>query len=362
MMPRSMPLLTICCYLLVELILNGCSSRGIQTLDADREITRPLIASIGQTVHTASDAFINMPQTPAQTTAFQMALTALVTGDRKQADAFAAKAGYDIQRLDQDGKSYLKLQDQRHPVVGATVYLATTPSRDIILSAPHPVVDRLTNIEAAIALPRLGARALILAGASRCAALQKSSCSGRTSVCGSRERYRVSDVAHNPDTLFHLAHAVLTQHWSDSVVVQLHGFNRRDTDAWVVLSDGSFAKRPQGQAFTERVRDQIRVRLGAKNKAVSCQDPTDEKYTFRTLCARTNVQGRALNGSPDTCEQSTQTASGRFLHVEQSWDIRQPFRANWFDIHRYPKALAVIDAIADVVPCSLSPCGSVATH
>ncbi len=348
--------------LITAMALMGCGARGVQTIAANREVALPLVASVGRTVHAAADAFVDMPQTPEQATAFEAALKALIAGDMAQATVAAGKAGYGIQRIEQGGVGYVIMQDTRRPVVGATVYLATAPTRDIILSAPHPVVDWATDIESAIAMPKLGARALILAGANRCAALRKSSCSGHTSVCGSRERYRASDGAHNTATLFHLAHAVLARSWPQSVVVQLHGFGRRDTRAWVVLSDGSYAKRPRGQDLTERVRDRIRVRLGADDKAVSCQDPEDARYSFRALCSRSNVQGRMLNGSSNVCEKSTQTASGRFLHIEQSWDIRQPFQKHWREIDRYPKALAVIDALADVVPCRLSPCGSASTH
>ncbi len=349
-------------YLVAGIAIMGCGARGAQTIASDREVALPLVASVGRTVHMAADAFIDLPQTPEQAVAFKEALEALIANNMERANDSASKAGYRIQRVEQAGRGYIIMQETRSPVVGPTIYLATAPTRDIILSTPHPVLDRLTDIESAIALPRLGARALILAGASRCAALRKSRCSGRTSICGSRERYRVSDGAHHTASLFHIAHTILAQRWPQSLVVQLHGFSRRDTSAWAVISDGSFAKRPQGLDVAEQIRDRIRNRLGAENKAVSCQDPRDERFSFRALCARTNVQGRMLNGSPNACATSTQTASGRFLHIEQSWELRQPFKAHWNEIDRHPQALAVIDALAEAVPCNLAPCDSASAH
>ncbi|MCP4808669.1 MAG: hypothetical protein GY884_25290 [Proteobacteria bacterium] len=40
-------------------------------------------------------------------------------------------------------------------------------------------------------------------------------------------------------------------------------------------------------------------------------------------CGTTNVQGRQLNGSKEPCEEAAETASGRFLHLEQSSVVRQ---------------------------------------
>ena len=103
-------------------------------------------------------------------------------------------------------------------------------------------------------------RALILAGAHRCASRSESSCSGRTRICGDgRNPYRTSDTAHNPDTRFHTAHLILTDFWPKAVVVQLHGFGVKNTDAWVVLSDTSRDRRPGDTELTGQVRDGIRA-------------------------------------------------------------------------------------------------------
>ena len=89
---------------------------------------------------------------------------------------------------------------------------------------------------------------------------------------------------------------------------------------------------------------------------MSCQDPEDERFSYRTLCARTNVQGRHLNGVDDVCGTTAETASGRFLHVEQAWEIRREVRENWEDIESAPLATVVINSIGVAVPCTLSAC------
>lgn len=235
--------------------------------------------------------------------------------------------------------------------------LAAAPQRDLIVQAPHSVADRATDIQSAIALTRLGARALVLAGAHRCAARAESACSGRTRICGDgRAPYRTSDVAHSPDTRFHTAHLILTGAWPEAAVVQLHGFVVKGTDAWVVLSDGSRESRPGDTALTGQVRDGVRAWFRRPERAVSCQDPDDERFDYRTLCARTNVQGRHLNGVTDVCSDSAEAASGRFLHVEQAWEIRREVRENWRDIDSAPLATIVLDSLGVAIPCTLSAC------
>ena len=89
---------------------------------------------------------------------------------------------------------------------------------------------------------------------------------------------------------------------------------------------------------------------------MSCQDPEDERYSHRTLCARTNVQGRHLNGSAGVCRASSEAASGRFLHIEQAWEIHRAVRQNREDIDRAPLATIVVDSLGAAIPCTFAAC------
>ncbi len=40
------------------------------------------------------------------------------------------------------------------------------------------------------------------------------------------------------------------------------------------------------------------------------------------LCGTTNVQGRHLNGASQPCTEAAASASGRFIHLEQSAAVR----------------------------------------
>lgn len=337
---------------LLALAFMAISAANAHT-DEDRLALLKFIASLD---HAGKNSLSAMPTHARTGLAFAGMLEAALSDDAAALEQVAVGAGYRVRHITQSGKDYLVLFDLLQSV-GPTIVLAKTPQRDLIVEAPHGIADRATDIQSAIALTRLGARALILAGAHRCASRSESPCSGRSGICGDgRAPYRTSDTAHNPDTRFHTAHLILTDAWPQSTVVQLHGFGVKNTDAWVVLSDSSKESRPGDRALAGQVRDGIRTWFGTPKRAVSCQDPDDKRFSYRTLCARTNVQGRHLNGVLDVCGTTAESASGRFLHVEQAWEIRREVRENWENIDRAPLATVVIDALGRAISCTLSAC------
>jgi hypothetical protein len=290
---------------------------------------------------------------------FRAALVAMARGDWAASAAHAADAGYQLAGVVQENTWYAVLQEKGSGGVGPTVVISPHPLRDLIAEAPHGGLERGTAEQAALFVTRLGARAAIVSGAHRCASATESPCSGRTRVCGSEARvpYRSSDVAHYPNSLFHVAHLVLTSFWPSAVVVSLHGMRKTD-DTILIVSDGSKQMRPGDHELSGRLRDRLRTELGGNFGAVvSCNDPEDDQYDFRKLCGFTNVQGRALNSSPDICLQSSQGSSGRFLHVEQSWDILGEIRRGWTRHRDYPHAGAFFAAFEQTIPCLSDDCG-----
>jgi hypothetical protein len=308
--------------------------------------------------HRAADSLASMPVSDGRTAAFARALRALIDGRVAAARGHAAAAGYAIAEKPQDGRLYRILFERDGAGIGPLVALAADPLRDAVIEAPHPVIDRATDNQAIALFFHLGARALVIAGANRCAARKASPCSGRTRVCGDgREPYRGSDAAHNTDTLFHRAHRVLTRRWPNAVAVQPHGFNNAGSPVWFVISDGSAGKRTGGDGLAGRVRDRIRASLGRRDRAVNCQDPADRTIRSRWLCATTNVQGRALNGSADACRAATERSTGRFLHIEQVYHgVRRGYLADWRTLDGYPGSRAVRDALTRELPCIRRGC------
>jgi hypothetical protein len=94
---------------------------------------------------------------------------------------------------------------------------------EAVIQVPHPIADDRTALQGADLFRRLKARALMIAGAHRCANADFSPCSGTTVACGPLEPYRSSDVAHAAQTAFQAAHKALVPCGGARVAVQLHG-------------------------------------------------------------------------------------------------------------------------------------------
>lgn len=206
--------------------------------------------------------------------------------------------------------------------VAPTLLVNPNWSVDAVVEAPHGAFEAGTITEGSEAILDFGVHALLVSGVERCASTRPSPCEGTTTVCsGQKEPYRFSDEAHNAVTGFGRAHSALAKRWPTAVFVQLHGM-RRDGPGWAVLSDGTHALREKEDGLPERVRDRLRKAIGGgEDRVVSCQSPVDVKAYKPKLCARDNVQGRELNGSSDACKVEATQPSGRFLHIEQTWDV-----------------------------------------
>ena len=312
--------------------------------------------------HRPADSLWSMPEVAAAAPAMSAALEGLLSGDLAGARRHAARAGYRIDVKSEGGLDYYILSERDRAGIGPTVAVARQPVRDAIIEAPHPVIDRATDKQAVVLFLRLGARALILSGANRCAAKTDSPCSGRTGVCGDgRSPYRASDPAHNPATLFHAVHRYFTRRWPQSIAVQPHGFSNGGSSVWFVISDGTNTKRPGDTALTGRLRDRLHSLLGRRGRAVSCQDPQDRAINTRWLCATTTVQGRDLNGSADACHVAAAQSSGRFLHIEQVYGpVRRAYAEDLQNLESHPGSNAILKALEAELPCIRGDCRATA--
>jgi len=160
---------------------------------------------------------------------FEKMLTAAIAGEIAVATDTAMRAGYRLVRFTHpiDAVALYQADDAGvHP----TVVIATKPTLELIIQAPHAGFEQDTVPEAAEIFIRGPARVLIVSGAHRCASPIPSQCQdGRgTIVCGTNasggpKPYSASDVAHSPDSLFATATRVLSMRWTKAMVVQVHG-------------------------------------------------------------------------------------------------------------------------------------------
>lgn len=193
-----------------------------------------------------------------------------------------------------------------------TYVVHASPCREqLIIQAPHPIHDSNTGKQAIYCFLRLEANALMLAGTHRCNHELESDCDGSTSVCtGTSSPYPISDMAHNVKSIFQKTTETLLEEVEDVVFLQLHGFAKRSTDPYVIMSNGT--------RVTPSV-DYVRF----LKESLQQQDPilsfklAHIDQNWNRLIGFTNTQGRLINMSNDPCEESASQSKGQFIHLEQ---------------------------------------------
>ncbi|QSQ23838.1 hypothetical protein JY651_02305 [Pyxidicoccus parkwayensis] len=277
-------------------------------------------------------------------TAFERAFRELLsTGPSAERVRDFSQLGYALSAYsDSDtGHAWLVLADTTPDRGGGTFIINLSPARDMWLETPHADSDEGTLRQGAEQLVALGARALLITGANRCADVAASPCSGTTRVCGTAG-LRLSDAAHYANTFFTAAHRALRDTYPAGIAVSVHGMDvEGDGPEAAVVSDGT--SKDRAGSLSVRLRNALNRHLPASpQRAFSC-NASDDSGKHRTLCGTTNVQGRIDNGASDACFADATAASDRFLHLEQSAKLRATG----------PASDAVTQALADTVPCSL---------
>lgn len=245
---------------------------------------------------------------------------------------------------DAAGVEYLVLEDSDSGRSGGTFVVNLMPARELIVEAPHSDSDEGTAGQSTAMFFQLGARALLLNGTHRCASSTASACSPENSYCGNGAR--VSDAAQHPHSFFTAAHRALRAAHPQAIAASIHGMETDNGEA-AVIGDGTEVRRPG--SIATRLRDATNARLPANSRAFSCNDAADDGK-FRRLCGTTNAQAKFDNASPDACIERATQASDRFVHVEQSSELRHQHAAS-------PEPDAMTQAFSQIVPCSLGDQG-----
>jgi hypothetical protein len=313
-------------------------------------IKRPLVAWMTSRKHIAPDTLETFTTGNRRTTRFRALIEALADQDWAQVTALAEQISYKVAALREQRIWFAIAYDRRGR--DPTVIVNLKPRRELIVGAPHVPFERGTGEQAMILLRDVGARAAIVSGAHRCASQSFTTCDGQTAVCGTLEAYRESDPGHNDKTLFHAAHVVLAERCPNALVVSLHGM-QDDTEGVrtsMIVSNGINANDDDKLTAASRLRTLLRRALKPVGTVVSCNMSADANYNFRPLCGHTNVQGRHVNGAADACHGSVTQGTGRFIHVEQDRDVRDPYADDWQNIDQYPFNNALISGLSKVAP------------
>lgn len=201
--------------------------------------------------------------------------------------------------------------------------------RNLATSASHPLFDGKVGHMMASLFDH-GTRSFSVTGTHRCFSDQFSDCSGKTSVCGQSEPFRMSDASHVAESFFQYYNEEVHEMWRDTktrildeehdfIHLQQHGMARREnSDGFIsnaVVTSASAGYLPKfdgGSAnklatfMTEKVKEHGEKEGFDPNYSYiirSCNSVKDENYA--ALCAGTNTLGRFINRNRDEINFNT---------------------------------------------------------
>lgn len=195
---------------------------------------------------------------------------------------------------------------------GTYIFNPTACRSALIIQSPHPKYDTNTGNQGIYCFKNTDARAFFLSGTHRCNHSTYTSCSGSSTVCtGSSNPFQISDLPHNTNNVFQKTTEILYNNITNSVFVQLHGFGKKSTDPYVIMSNGT-RNTPSGTDYATTLQNALLIEDNVLTFKVA---HIDQSWT--RLIGFTNTQGRMINGENDPCNNSANTTTGRFIHLEQ---------------------------------------------
>ncbi len=299
--------------------------------------------------------------TSGELTTWGTVITAILADDLATARTQAATINYQIVEYTNTSLSlnrifYVLEEKNTQTNYWGTYVFSKTPDRNnLILQSPHSSHDFNTGKQAIYAFNRLNTIALFLNGTQRCNNSTASTCAGTTTVCsGVSEAFKVSDMAHNTNNMFQKTTEVLFNSIANSVFVQLHGFSKKSTDPYVIMTNGT--------DITPTTVDYVTM---IKNELFTI----DNSLTFKLghidtdwdrLRGFTNTQGRFINGSANPCNTSASETSGRFIHIEQEKSKLRQDASGWEKMNAalgnvFAKTLAVDEFSKKVILKTTNP-------
>ena len=194
--------------------------------------------------------------------------------------------------------------------MGTYVYNPTY-CRPLVLQSPHYIRDINTGLEGIHVFIETQALFCQINGTNRCNSSSFSNCSGTSSNCtGSSEPYRISDVAHTTQSLFQKTTEMLLNQFSNSYFFQFHGFNKRTTDPYVILSNGT--QQTSSPDFFPSFSNNLHHEDSILTFRIAHIDTN-----WTRLRGFFNTQSRLVNGSSSHCNVNATSTNERFFHIEQ---------------------------------------------
>ena len=267
--------------------------------------------------------------TDYQITGWETLIQSILKNDLLSACAIIQENGFPYQVVQftdtfSESQQYIMLREIT-PVIagwGTYVFRQDKNASPLVIEVPHPIADWNTEIEGVEIFRKVNARALLVAGAHRCANNVYSPCTGTTIACGQVEPYRISDVNHTAQNVFHATHQIVAGCQDDLVALQLHG-NSVSNCPDVFVSNGT--TRPGGLAgnLTDRISS------SCKEYKVDLADSEEGECAFTGGGSPQAVFSNTCNYSNpiDVCTNYALRPSipEQFISIEQSLRARQNF-------------------------------------
>lgn len=317
-------------FLLVCFWVNANASVVVQSGDMESYLNSLTFGS-------ENDDLFQIP-TAGQLGGFEDVVKLILQGDYDQADDSALQLGYELVAYTDTVSSrlYYILREVNpvpslQAVGGGTYIFRPSATYNVAIHAPHPRADSNTNKEAITTFVNGDVRYFMMAGVHRRSHPDASSCQDFSD-------YRPSDAVHNAAHYFYMAHKAMEDFDNTIHYIELHGYGSASFD--IIASQCDTGGNPAVANLSETISDDdadeytmmhsLESVLGRGGEIEACIFSTildagsSDKYT-RYLSGSTNTTARYTNGSTSVCDEAAQTAnnSHRYVHVEQSWAIRE---------------------------------------
>lgn len=263
---------------------------------------------------------------------FREIMTAFLIEDFITVDILAADIGYELIEFNntasKPAKKYYILRESNTITsslfLGGGTYVLNPDGANIAIQAPHPVSDSFTGRQAVETYLTTQSKLLFLSGTRRDNSTELSPCSNG--------HYRKSDSSHYTEQLFYIAHTLASDADQNTVFVQLHGFGssslntlqnqcHSNNNKLINLSEGVYySSDPTANTFMQILHRHIND-AGLFQSCIYGADTSSLGATWTTT-------GRYSNNSSDSCFNNATISSERFIHIEQSYQVRSSHRAN----------------------------------
>ncbi|HFB99335.1 MAG TPA: hypothetical protein ENJ53_00885, partial [Phaeodactylibacter sp.] len=293
------------------------------------------INSIISTLPSAGGLEYSAP-TSSQITDWESMLTDLFAANYNNANTKAIALGYDLIAFTDTSTTtlhyLLKTTSGGGNYWGTYVYNPAACRSELVIMSPHSKKDLNTGKEGIYCYKTTDAFFFMLNGTNRCNQTSSSTCSGTTTVCsgGTAEAYRISDMAHVTNSIWQTTTQYLYDNFPDTYFAQLHGFTKKITDPYLIMSNGTRITPAPDKIVL--LKNNLLLEDNTLTFKIAHID-----LSWNRLIGFTNTNGRYINSSTDPCLNNATATSGRFLHIEQEKTKLRQDSTGW---HKMASALA----------------------